>query len=65
MIALPTTYGGSEVTPFYGYTEGGIKRGKRDPKMMPKTVIYDPELTTSLPPACFRTFRNERDRPLR
>ena len=49
IIAVPTTYGGSEVTPFYGYTEGGIKKGKRDRKMLPKTVIYDPALTVSLP----------------
>jgi len=50
IVAVPTTYGGSEVTPFYGYTEGGIKKGKRDPKMLPKSVIYDPALTLSLPP---------------
>jgi alcohol dehydrogenase class IV len=49
VIAIATTYGGAEVTPFYGYTEGGIKKGKRDPKMLPKTVIYDPALTVSLP----------------
>jgi maleylacetate reductase len=49
IIAVPTTYGGSEVTPFYGYTEGGIKKGKRDRRMLPKTVIYDPALTVSLP----------------
>jgi alcohol dehydrogenase class IV len=50
VVAVPTTYGGSEVTPFYGYTERGIKSGKRDRKMLPKTVIYDPVLTVSLPP---------------
>jgi maleylacetate reductase len=49
VVAIATTYGGAEVTPFYGYTEGGIKKGKRDPKMLPKTVIYDPALTVSLP----------------
>jgi maleylacetate reductase len=49
IVAVPMTYGGSEVTPFYGYTEGGIKKGKRDRKMLPKTVIYDPALTVSLP----------------
>jgi len=49
IVAVPTTYGGSEVTPFYGYTEGGIKKGKRDRKMLPKSVIYDPDLTLSLP----------------
>jgi alcohol dehydrogenase class IV len=50
VIAVATTYGGAEVTPFYGYTERGIKQGKRDRKMLPKTVIYDPALTISLPP---------------
>ena len=49
IAAVPTTYGGSEVTPFYGYTEEGIKKGKRDRKMLPKTVLYDPALTVSLP----------------
>jgi alcohol dehydrogenase class IV len=49
VVAIPTTYGGSEVTPFYGYTEDGIKKGKRDRNMLPKSVIYDPALTISLP----------------
>ena len=49
IVAIATTYGGSEVTPFYGYTEGCIKKGKRDRKMLPRTVIYDPALTVSLP----------------
>jgi maleylacetate reductase len=48
-VAVPMTYGGSEVTPFYGYTEDGIKKGKRDRRMLPKTVLYDPALTVSLP----------------
>jgi alcohol dehydrogenase class IV len=50
VLAVATTYGGSEVTPFYGYTENEIKKGHRDRNMLPKTVIYDPELTLSLPP---------------
>lgn len=49
IAAVPTTYGGSEVTPFYGYAEDGVKKGKRDRKMLPKTVLYDPVLTVSLP----------------
>jgi maleylacetate reductase len=49
VVAVATTYGGSEVTPFYGYTEGEIKKGLRDRKMLPKAVIYDPLLTLSLP----------------
>ena len=48
-IVVPTTYAGSEVTPILGETEGGLKTTKRDPKILPETVIYDPDLTTSLP----------------
>jgi len=51
IVAVPTTYAGSEMTPVLGITEGGIKRTRRDPKMLPKTVIYDPELTFGLPAA--------------
>ncbi|BCG04497.1 hypothetical protein PPGU19_090650 (plasmid) [Paraburkholderia sp. PGU19] len=51
IIAIPTTYAGSEMTSIYGITEGGIKRTGRDPKVLPKTVIYDPDLTVTLPVA--------------
>jgi alcohol dehydrogenase class IV len=50
VIAVPTTYAGSEMTPIYGMTEGGVKKTGRDRKVLPKTVIYDPTLTVSLPP---------------
>jgi maleylacetate reductase len=50
IIAIPTTYAGSEMTPIYGLTEDGIKKTGRDRKVLPKAVIYDPELTLSLPP---------------
>jgi maleylacetate reductase len=49
IIAVPTTYAGSEMTPIYGLTEGGVKKTGRDPRVLPRTVIYDPELTLSLP----------------
>jgi alcohol dehydrogenase class IV len=49
IIAVPTTYAGSEMTPIYGLTEGGVKKTGRDPRVLPKTVIYDPELTLTLP----------------
>jgi alcohol dehydrogenase class IV len=49
IIAIPTTYAGSEVTPIWGLTEGGLKKTGRDPRVLPKTVIYDPELTLTLP----------------
>jgi maleylacetate reductase len=51
VIAVPTTYSGSEMTPAQGFVEGGVKTVRLDPKMQPKTVIYDPELTLGLPPA--------------
>jgi alcohol dehydrogenase class IV len=49
IVAVPTTYAGSEMTPIYGLTEGGVKKTGRDVRVLPKTVIYDPELTMSLP----------------
>ncbi len=49
IIAVPTTYAGSEMTPIWGLTEGGVKRTGRDAKVLPKTVIYDPELLVGLP----------------
>ncbi|MGV3493895.1 MAG: maleylacetate reductase [Ramlibacter sp.] len=51
ILAIPTTYAGSEMTPIYGITEGGLKKTGRDVKVLPRTVIYDPELTLSLPVA--------------
>jgi maleylacetate reductase len=37
------------MTAIQGLTEGGVKRTHRDPRMLPRTVIYDPELTVTLP----------------
>lgn len=51
ILAIPTTYAGSEMTPIYGITEGGLKRTGRDPRVLPKAVIYDPALTVGLPVA--------------
>jgi len=51
ILAVPTTYAGSEMTPIYGITEGGVKKTGRDVHVLPKAVIYDPNLTLSLPPA--------------
>lgn len=50
ILAVPTTYAGSEMTPIYGLTEGGTKKIGRDRRVLPKTVIYDPRLTLTLPP---------------
>lgn len=51
IVAIPTTYAGSEMTPIFGLTEAGVKRTGRDTRVLPRTVIYDPELTLSLPVA--------------
>ncbi len=51
ILAVPTTYAGSEMTTIYGLTEGGAKKTGRDVRVLPRTVIYDPALTLSLPPA--------------
>jgi maleylacetate reductase len=49
IVAIPTTYAGSEMTPIYGLTEGGAKKTGRDARVLPRTVIYDPLLTLGLP----------------
>jgi len=59
IVAVPTTYAGSEQTPIYGVTGAaatsehgrvGRKETGRDPVVQPRVVIYDPELTATLPP---------------
>jgi alcohol dehydrogenase class IV len=49
VIAVPTTYNGSEMTPIWGRTSNGQKQTGRDMKVQPRVVIYDPELTVGLP----------------
>ena len=49
ILAIPTTYAGSEMTPIYGITEAGLKKTGKDARVLPRTVIYDPELSRSLP----------------
>jgi maleylacetate reductase len=49
LVAVPTTYAGSEVTPILGQTEGGRKTTLTDSRVQPRVVIYDPELTLGLP----------------
>ncbi|KUJ82322.1 maleylacetate reductase [Ruegeria profundi] len=50
-IAIPTTYAGSEATPILGQTEGGVKKTLTDAKVLPRVILYDPELVATLPPA--------------
>jgi maleylacetate reductase len=49
VIAVPTTYAGSEMTPVWGLTKGGEKRTGRDLRVLPRSVLYDADLTLTLP----------------
>jgi maleylacetate reductase len=49
ILAIPTTYAGSEMTSIYGLTEDGIKKTGRDARALPRAVIYDPQLSLTLP----------------
>ncbi len=49
IVALATTYAGSEATDVWGLTEDGHKTTGVDRRVLPQTVIYDAELTLSLP----------------
>jgi len=51
VIAVPTTYSGSEATPVWGLTEGARKTTGTDPRVLPKVIVYDAALTMSLPVA--------------
>src|SRR5690606_13831742 len=48
-LVVPTTFAGSEMTPIIGQTEDGRKTTLTSPKVLPETVIYDPELTVTMP----------------
>ncbi|GHE80630.1 maleylacetate reductase [Amycolatopsis deserti] len=50
VLAVPTTYAGSEMTRVWGITENGVKRTGRDPVVAPRSVVYDPDLVATLPP---------------
>lgn len=49
IVAVPTTYSGSEMTPLYGVTSQGRKRTGRAGRVQPRVVVYDPALTITLP----------------
>jgi maleylacetate reductase len=49
VVAVPSTYAGSEMTDIWGISEGDGKTTGRDKRVVPKTVIYDPDLTRGLP----------------
>ncbi|MFC4068586.1 maleylacetate reductase [Actinoplanes subglobosus] len=49
IVAVPTTYAGSEATDVWGMTENGHKTTGSDRRVLPRTVVYDPSLTLTLP----------------
>jgi alcohol dehydrogenase class IV len=49
IVAVPTTYAGSEATPVWGLTENGRKATGVDPAVLPRAVVYDASLMLTLP----------------
>ena len=49
VIAVPTTYAGSEATNVWGLTEGETKTTGVDDRVLPASVVYDAGLLTTLP----------------
>jgi maleylacetate reductase len=45
IIAIPTTYAGSEMTPIYGITEGGLKRTGRDVRVLHARAVRGSDST--------------------
>ena len=50
-LVIPTSYAGSEMTNILGETQDAAKVTKRDPRIQPESVIYDPDLLATLPDA--------------
>ena len=49
IIAVPSTYSGSEATAIWGLSDGERKFTGKDARVLPRTIVYDPELTLALP----------------
>jgi maleylacetate reductase len=49
IIAVPTTFAGSEATDVWGQTDGNHKTTGSDPKVLPRVVVYDAAHFASLP----------------
>ncbi len=49
IVAVPTTYAGSEATAVWGLTDSGRKTTGTDPVVLPRAVVYDASLMLSLP----------------
>lgn len=50
-IVVPTTYAGSEMTSILGETRDGLKTTQSSPRILPEVVLYDVDLTLTLPVA--------------
>jgi maleylacetate reductase len=50
IVAVPTTYAGSEATNVWGLTDADGKRTGTDDRVLPEAVVYDPELVAGMPP---------------
>jgi maleylacetate reductase len=48
-LVVPTSYAGSEMTPVLGETRDGVKTTQSSPAILPEAVIYDVDLTVSMP----------------
>src|SRR4051812_46351339 len=49
ILAVPTTYAGSEMTPIWGQSDQGEKITGHDARVLPRIVVYDPALTATMP----------------
>ncbi len=49
IVAVPTTYAGSEATDVWGLTEHGRKTTGSDPRVLPRAIVYDAGLMLTLP----------------
>lgn len=49
IVAVPTTYAGSEATNVWGLTEHARKTTGTDPRVLPRAIVYDATLMVTLP----------------
>ena len=54
-IVIPTTYAGSEATAILGETKDGVKVTQRSLKVLPEVIVYDVDLSLTLPPSMIAT----------
>ncbi len=55
LVAVPTTYAGSEMTAIWGITDGEKKETGRDDRVAPRAAVYDAGLTLTMPAALSAT----------